>query len=213
MAQQQHPTVGHQGNADDGVVPARPSAQLDVSPGEHRDPHHPDAAGEQEREEDEHGLSPPLLVGGPCVAVAVCAAGAAQQVHGQEQADRQEAQHVDLHHGKFLLAVLARFLIPDQDDDQPLGRNDNLHGEEPQSHGGLPPAPSSRKAQQGETASQQAGEGQGEEHGEEEDPGGAGLRGEADDEGKGDGEDPGCGQQVHGHADDCAADAAALVPG
>lgn len=186
-------------------------AQLRVSLGEHGDPYHPDGGGQQHREAQHAGLDPPLLVDGACVAVAVCGAGAAQEVQAEDYADGQEAKHIDLQHDKFLLAVLAGLPFSHQHKNQPLCGDDNLHGEEPQGHGRFSPAPGSCKAQKGKTASQQAGEGQREEHAEEEDPGRAGLSGVTDDEGKGDGEDPCCGQQEHGHGGHCASNTAALV--
>lgn len=133
-------------------------------------------------------------------------------MQGKDQADGQEAQHIDLQHDKLPLTVLAWFLVSDQYDDQPLSRDDDLHKEEPQSHSWLSPATGSCKAQQSKAASQQAGKGQGEEHSKEENPGGARLRGQADDKRERDGEDPGCGQQEHGHAEHRAPKTSAVVP-
>lgn len=213
MPDHQRPAVCDQGDAQHRVVPDRPVVHLGVPPSQHGNPHHPDAGGEQQGEAERRGLSPPLLVDGSRVAVAVREAGAAQDVHGQNQTDQQEAQHVDLQHGKLRLAVFAGFLVPHQDDDEPLCGDDDLHGKEPQGHARFPPASSGSEAQHCEAASQQAGEGQREEHPEEEDPGRAGLGGEADDEGEGDGKDASCGQEEHAHGEYGAPDcAAAAVP-
>lgn len=131
----------------------------------------------------------------------------------EDQANSQEAQHVDLQHGKFLLAVVARIIVPYQHNNQPLSWDDYLHGEESESDGGFPTAPGSCEAQQSKAASQQAGESQGEEHAEEEDPGGADLWGETDDKGEGDGQDPSCGQQEHEQGGYWASNSAALISG
>lgn len=149
------------------------------------------------------------------VAVAVGAAGSAQEVQAQQEGESQQAQHVDLQHSKFILAVIAKVPIPNQYQDQPLGGDDDLDCKEAQGQRRLAPAPGGSKSQQGQGARQQAGEGQREEHAEEEHPGGASLGSEAHDEGEGGGENPSSSQQEHGHTGHRTSHAvpAAMLPG
>lgn len=61
VQQQENPSIGDQGNADDSVIPLGLPLELWVASHEHGDPHHPDNDGDEHGDEDEPSMLLPIL--------------------------------------------------------------------------------------------------------------------------------------------------------